>query len=170
MVDRRGTTWALGVIDVSVRYGDRMVLAEAPVPGISAELTRSVREAAVRFAGAKGKPGAFTVSFLADAAKGEHRFAGTAAGLDLTSVGWQTKLVGKGPTAGVGGSQTQSMCAGMGLVYLTAGSKPASGLFIDKINPGAAAPCGAHMPNLSVMLSASDFACFQSYLTTITSP
>jgi acetyl-CoA carboxylase carboxyltransferase component len=81
MVDRRGTTWALGVIDVSVRYGDRTVLAEAPVPGISAELARSVREAAVRFAGARGKPGAFTVSFLADPAKGEHRFAGTAAGL-----------------------------------------------------------------------------------------
>ena len=84
LVDRRGTTWALGVIDVSVRYVDRTVLAEAPVPGISAELARSVREAAVRFAGAKGKPGAFTVSFLADPAKGEHRFSGTAAGLPET--------------------------------------------------------------------------------------
>ncbi|HEV7785117.1 MAG TPA: hypothetical protein VGQ28_07260, partial [Thermoanaerobaculia bacterium] len=81
LVDRRGTTWALGVIDVTVRHGDRTVLAEAPVPGLSAELARSVREAAVRFAGAKGKPGAFTVSFLADPAKGEHRFSGTAAGL-----------------------------------------------------------------------------------------
>src|SRR5258705_8178642 len=84
LVDRRGATWALGVIDVSVRYGDRTVLAEAPVPGISAELARSVREAAVRFAGAKGKPGAFTVSFLADPAKGEHRFSATAAGLPET--------------------------------------------------------------------------------------
>jgi acetyl-CoA carboxylase carboxyltransferase component len=81
LVDRRGTTWALGVIDVTVRHGDRTVLAESPVPGLSAELARSVREAAVRFAGAKGKPGAFTVSFLADPAKGEHRFSGTAAGL-----------------------------------------------------------------------------------------
>ncbi|HSS51796.1 MAG TPA: carboxyl transferase domain-containing protein, partial [Thermoanaerobaculia bacterium] len=84
LVDRRGTTWALGVIDVTVRHGDRTVLAEAPVPGLSAELARSVREAAVRFAGARGKPGAFTVSFLADPAKGEHRFSGTAAGLPET--------------------------------------------------------------------------------------
>jgi hypothetical protein len=84
LVDRRGTTWALGVIDVTVRYGDRTVLAEAPVPGLAAELARSVREAAVRFAGARGKPGAFTVSFLADPAKGEHRFSGTAAGLPET--------------------------------------------------------------------------------------
>jgi acetyl-CoA carboxylase carboxyltransferase component len=84
LVDRRGTTWALGVIDVTVRYGDRTVLAEAPVPGLAAELARSVREAAVRFAGARGKPGAFTVSFVADPAKGEHRFLGTTAGLPET--------------------------------------------------------------------------------------
>ena len=84
LVDRRGTTWALGVIDVTVRHLDRTVLAEAPVPGLSAELARSVREAAVRFAGAKGKAGAFTVSFLADPTKGEHRFSGTAAGLPET--------------------------------------------------------------------------------------
>ncbi len=84
LVDRRGTIWALGVIDVTVRHLDRTVLAEAPAPGLSPELARSVREAAVRFAGAKGKPGAFTVSFLADPAKGEHRFSGTAAGLPET--------------------------------------------------------------------------------------
>ncbi|MBW8878756.1 MAG: biotin attachment protein [Acidobacteria bacterium] len=81
MVDRRGTNWALGLIDVTVRYQDRTVLAEAPPPGLTAELARSLREAAIRFAGAKGKAGAFTVSFRVDTAKGEHRFAGTAVGL-----------------------------------------------------------------------------------------
>ena len=81
LVDRRGTTWALGLLDVTVRYQDRTVLAEAPPPGLTAELARSLREAAVRFAGARGKAGAFTVSFRVDTAKGEHRFAGTAAGL-----------------------------------------------------------------------------------------
>ncbi|HYX24093.1 MAG TPA: hypothetical protein VFC23_08060, partial [Thermoanaerobaculia bacterium] len=81
LVDRRGTTWALGLIDVTVRHQDRTVLAEAPPPGVTAELARSLREAAIRFAGARGKAGAFTVSFRVDTAKGEHRFAGTAAGL-----------------------------------------------------------------------------------------
>jgi hypothetical protein len=81
LVDRRGTVWALGLIDVTVRHRDRMVLAEAPPPGLPAELGRSLREAALRFAGAKGKAGAFTVSFLADPEKGEHRFAGTRPGL-----------------------------------------------------------------------------------------
>ncbi|HEX4963215.1 MAG TPA: carboxyl transferase domain-containing protein [Thermoanaerobaculia bacterium] len=81
LVDRRGTAWALGLIDVTLRFGERTVLAEAPPPELRAELARSLREAAVRFAGAKGKAGAFTVSFLADPAQGEHRFTGTVAGL-----------------------------------------------------------------------------------------
>src|SRR6185295_4400723 len=34
MVDRRGTVWVLGLIDVTVRYGGRTVLAEAPPPGL----------------------------------------------------------------------------------------------------------------------------------------
>lgn len=84
LVDRRGTVWTLGLIDVTVRCGDRRVLAEAPPPGLPPELGRSLREAALRFAGARGKAGAFTVSFLADPAKGEHRFTGTVSGLPET--------------------------------------------------------------------------------------
>jgi hypothetical protein len=101
-----------------------------------------------------------------------HDNAGSAAGLDLTSVGWQTKLVGKSPSTAVGAATTKTMCAGPGdnYVYLKAGSNPAEGLFIDKIKPGATAPCGVHMPNFGVELSATQFACIQSYLTTITSP
>ncbi len=48
---------------------------------MSRELSRSLHEAASRFAGARGKTGAFTVSFLADPANGEHRFLGIAPGL-----------------------------------------------------------------------------------------
>ena len=84
MVDRRGTVWALGLIDVTVRHHDRTVLAEAPPPDLPPELGRSLREAALRFAGARGKAGAFTVSFLADPARGEHRFTGTVPGLPAT--------------------------------------------------------------------------------------
>ena len=98
-----------------------------------------------------------------------HDNMGTAAGLDLTAgSGWQTKLVGTGPMAGKG--TIASMCTGKNLVYLQAGSKPAAGLLIDKLNPAnPTPPCGVHMPNLGVMLSASDFACVQSYATTLTS-
>jgi hypothetical protein len=101
-----------------------------------------------------------------------HDNAGSAAGQDLTAgSGWQNKLVGMGPVAGRGASMAlQSMCAGMNRMYLIAGSKPAAGLMIDKIDPSKAAPCGAHMPNLPPALTPAQFQCVQSYLTTLTSP
>jgi hypothetical protein len=99
-----------------------------------------------------------------------HDNAGSAAGLDLTAAGgWQTKLVGKGPVANVGSSaDNYSKCAGANRVYLQAGSSPATGLLLDKINPATTAPCGSHMPNLGANLSAKDFACVQSYVNTLT--
>jgi acetyl-CoA carboxylase carboxyltransferase component/biotin carboxyl carrier protein len=81
LADRKGTVWTPALIDVTLRLGDRVVLAESPPPGISRDLARSLREAAGRLAGARGAPGAFTVSFLADPASGEQRFLGTAPGL-----------------------------------------------------------------------------------------
>jgi len=100
-----------------------------------------------------------------------HDNSGSAAGLDLKSAGWQTKLVGQNPVAMKGSAMPNwSMCVGHG-PYLNAGSNPATGLMIDKLDPSKATPpCGAHMPNLGAMLSASDFACLRSYLTTLTSP
>jgi len=99
-----------------------------------------------------------------------HDNAGAAAGLDLTAgSGWQNKLVGKAPMDGAG--SLPSKCTGKSLTYLTAGSTPAAGLFIDKINPvTSTAPCGDHMPNLPPPLTMTQFACVRSYLTTITSP
>jgi hypothetical protein len=99
-----------------------------------------------------------------------HDNAGSAAGLDLSSAGWQTKLIGREPSPTAGASGAMSVCAGQNLVYLEAGSNPAAGLFIDKLRPGATAPCGTHMPNLGAELSPRDFACVLSYLTTLTSP
>jgi acetyl-CoA carboxylase carboxyltransferase component/biotin carboxyl carrier protein len=81
LVDRKGTAWTPGLIDVTLCYRDRVVLAESPPPGMPPELARSLRDSAARFAGARGAAGAFTVSFLADPARGEHRFLGTAPGL-----------------------------------------------------------------------------------------
>jgi len=95
-----------------------------------------------------------------------HDNAGTAAGLDLTTAGWQNMLVGRAPSATAGA--LKSMCAGKGLVYLNSGSNPATGLFIDKLNPAAAAPCGVHMPNLGTMLTPQQFSCVQSFATTLT--
>ncbi|HEY3571646.1 MAG TPA: carboxyl transferase domain-containing protein [Thermoanaerobaculia bacterium] len=80
LVDRRGIVWTPGLIDVTLRLGDRVVLAESPPP-VPRDLARSLRDAAARLAGARGAPGAFTVSFLADPASGEQRFLGTAPGL-----------------------------------------------------------------------------------------
>jgi acetyl-CoA carboxylase carboxyltransferase component len=85
LVDRRGTVWVPGLIDVTLRValpgGDRVVLAESPPPGVREELARALRDSAARMAGARGASGAFTVSFLADPERGEHRFLGTAPGL-----------------------------------------------------------------------------------------
>ncbi|MFL6192732.1 MAG: carboxyl transferase domain-containing protein [Thermoanaerobaculia bacterium] len=81
LVDRKGTAWAPGLIDVTLRYRDRVVLAESPPPGMAAGLAKALRDSAARLAGARGKAGAFTVSFLAHPESGKHRFVATAPGL-----------------------------------------------------------------------------------------
>lgn len=91
LVDRRGAVWTPGLIDVTLRHHDRPILLESPPPGISRELARSLREAAARFAGARGKAGAFTVSFLADPGTGEHRFLSLAPSLPEGSAVIETR-------------------------------------------------------------------------------
>ena len=96
-----------------------------------------------------------------------------AGGLDLQTVGWQTKLVGMGPVAGAGGPTYPTMCATLTppLKYLDAGSNPATGLFLDKMDPtNATPPCGMHMPELYAQLSTTEFACVKSFATTLTHP
>jgi hypothetical protein len=95
-----------------------------------------------------------------------------AGGLDLQTADWSTKLVGMGPVAGAGGPSYPTMCAGMGKMYLNAGSNPATGLFLDKMDPATLGtpPCGMHMPELYTVLSATEFSCVKSWATTLTSP
>jgi acetyl-CoA carboxylase carboxyltransferase component len=81
LVDRRGTVWAPGVLDVSLRFHDRTVLAESPPPDFSPEQAQALCAVAARLAGARATAGAATVSFLTEAAGGEPRFTGTVAGL-----------------------------------------------------------------------------------------
>jgi acetyl-CoA carboxylase carboxyltransferase component/biotin carboxyl carrier protein len=81
LVDRKGTVWMPGLIDVTLRLGERVVLAESPPPEMPPKLAQLLRDGATRFAGARGSSGAFTVSFLADPASGEQRFLSTAPGL-----------------------------------------------------------------------------------------
>ena len=99
-----------------------------------------------------------------------HDNKGSAAGLDLVSAGWQTKLVGMGPTAASAMALIPSLCVGMG-PYLVAGSTPAKGLFMDKIDPTTTtAPCGVHMPYIQANITTQQFACIQSWATTLTNP
>jgi hypothetical protein len=95
-----------------------------------------------------------------------HDAAGSAAGLDLLTPGWQNKLVGTNPTATGGMDTLHSMCVGHG-PYLVAGSNPATGLFLDKLK--MTPPCGVHMPNLPGSdFSATELACIQDWATGLT--
>jgi hypothetical protein len=99
-----------------------------------------------------------------------HDAAGTAAGLDLASSGWEKKLVDRMAGSERSPAGLESMCGGMNRVYLKSGSQPAAGLLIDKIRPGATAPCGLHMPAIGSELTSTQFDCVQSFATTLTAP
>ncbi len=98
-----------------------------------------------------------------------HAGATPAAGFDMMAAGWETHLVGKAPMTHTPASPAgDTLCAGMNKVYLTAGSNPATGLFMDKIsksNPG----CGVQMPNLPVdKMTADELACVQTWANALT--
>jgi acetyl-CoA carboxylase carboxyltransferase component/pyruvate/2-oxoglutarate dehydrogenase complex dihydrolipoamide acyltransferase (E2) component len=77
LVDGRGSAWAPGALDVTLRLQGRMVVAETPPPGLSAERRRAVLATAAGLGHARGQAGAVTVSFAADPANGEIRFLET---------------------------------------------------------------------------------------------
>ena len=82
-------------------------------------------------------------------------------GLDLTvdsTIG--SRLVGVMPAA-------QSACTGDG-PYLVAGSNPATGLLIDKLQ--MAPPCGSQMPLGQLALTDQEQSCLIQWATTLTSP
>jgi hypothetical protein len=88
-----------------------------------------------------------------------HDATDPSADFDMASGGWQTHLVGVNPT---GGGITPSSCPNNG-PYLVAGALPARGLFLEKLNPDLAPPCGVVMPLVGAKLTAAEFACVQSW-------
>ena len=72
--DQHGHAVHLFERDCSVQRRHQKVLEEAPAPGMSADMRRSMGEAAVNAALAVGYEGAGTVEFIFDAATGEYFF------------------------------------------------------------------------------------------------
>ena len=85
LVDVHGTAWAAGVIDVTLRHRGRVLVAEAPPQGLSAEAEKTVRATAAGMAQGSESAGALTVRFEADPRTGEVRFLEKAAGLPAES-------------------------------------------------------------------------------------
>ncbi|HKH46483.1 MAG TPA: carboxyl transferase domain-containing protein [Thermoanaerobaculia bacterium] len=81
LVDVHGTAWAVGAIDVTLRHRGRVLVAEAPPFGLSAEAEKTVRATAAGLAQGSDAAGALTVRFLADPRTGEVRFLEKTAGL-----------------------------------------------------------------------------------------
>jgi hypothetical protein len=105
-----------------------------------------------------------------------HSAVNPAGNFDMATAGWETRMVGKAPPGGGGTpgldggpSTTASMCATSGMVYLAAGSAPATGLFISKLTMKIP-PCGARMPNIGGPLTAAEIACVQTWANALTKP
>ncbi|HEY2902633.1 MAG TPA: hypothetical protein VGL59_18755 [Polyangia bacterium] len=79
------------------------------------------------------------------------------AGFDMTTSGWEKRLVGAASPAT---APSSSMCKGMGRIYLNR-TLPATGLFLDKVKPNP--PCGVQMPQALAPLSSSEVDCIQRW-------
>jgi hypothetical protein len=103
-----------------------------------------------------------------------HDAKGSAAAFDMKTAGWEKMLVGRTPRPG-GSPGIGSACLGMTTPYLIAGSKPAKGLFLDKlgafIDPAKQTKplCGDRMPLLPPQLSPQELDCIQRWANAITS-
>jgi hypothetical protein len=90
-----------------------------------------------------------------------HDMNGAAAGLDMASPGWETKLVGKVPPTSATGvcykDATYKTKA-----YIVAKTNPAQGLFLDKLKMAVCAG-GARMPNTGDYLTAAEMTCIQQW-------
>ena len=92
----------------------------------------------------------------------------------MTGTDWQTHLVDVNPVTGAG-AVLHSVCAPADGPYLKSGTKPATGLLINKIS-GTGDICapagGVRMPfgGVPSYLSATEIACVTSWATTLTSP
>jgi hypothetical protein len=89
---------------------------------------------------------------------------GVAANFDLMTTDFTTLLVGKMPMGG-GPAGQMSVCQTSGMNYLDAGSNPATGLFLKKID--GTQPCGLQMPMIG-MLTSSEKTCFHQWANGLT--
>lgn len=97
-------------------------------------------------------------------ASGCHNATDKTSGLNLTAgPDLPTRLLGVMPMS------VSFFCASSTMPYLTANSKPATGLLIDKITKSTPS-CGQRMPYLQAALSASEINCIQTWANTVTSP
>ena len=85
------------------------------------------------------------------------------AGLDLASAGVVARLLGQGPSTDFAKS---AACDSAGKPYLVAGSNPATGLLMDKVDT-AKVTCGNSMAILG-QLDAADVACISAWATGVT--
>ncbi|MFN8193923.1 MAG: carboxyl transferase domain-containing protein [Nocardioidaceae bacterium] len=68
LADSHGTSWALGLREVTVQAGGHLLLAESPVPYLSGDLERRILGAAQALADSLGWVGAGVLRFCVDAA------------------------------------------------------------------------------------------------------
>ena len=85
------------------------------------------------------------------------------AGLDLASGGVASRLLGQGPSTKV---EAGALCTDAGKPYLVAGSNPATGLLMDKMDP-AKVTCGSAM-SLIGGLTATQLTCLSAWATGVT--
>lgn len=85
------------------------------------------------------------------------------AGLDLASAGVVGRLLGQGPSMNAAAG---AACSSAGKPYLMAGSNPAGGLLMDKMDT-AKTTCGITMSALA-QLSAAQLTCLSAWATAVT--
>jgi len=85
------------------------------------------------------------------------------AGLDLGSAGVAARLLGQGPSTNAAAG---ALCSDAGKPYLAAGSNPATGLLMDKID-AAKVMCGSSMALLG-QLTATQLTCLSAWATGVT--
>jgi hypothetical protein len=106
------------------------------------------------------------VKYVCTLAGACHDASRSATRLDMTSVGWEQKLVGTFPSPE--NSAFPSECLGSTEPYLIAGSSPARGLFLDKFD--SSPPCGIRMSPIGPPVSPADLDCFQRWANALTTP
>jgi hypothetical protein len=95
-----------------------------------------------------------------------HDASGSAAGFDMVTPGWETKMVGRLPNKALGSVGLRSQCDPIGGAYLVKGT-PAKGLFIDKLKNTTQA-CGSEMPLITNYLSPAEMDCVQRWANGLT--